>query len=178
MPKQKKKKKKATNRKKKVAYPTEHPLKKWKYYISMLVIILSSGLIVFSFSNKPPDDRPTRIDSYFAKHNLPLAGYGQIFVDVAETCDMDWRLLPAIAMQESTGGKFMQYNNPFGWGSAEIPFANFEEAIREVGRNLCGFSSTTAKWYSTTSTEEKLYWYNGTVNPRYPGEVMWIMEQI
>jgi len=123
------------------------------------------------------DERATRLETYFKKYNMPLAAYSKTFIEVADTCDMDWRLLPAIGVQESSGGKRMQYNNPFGWGGAKIPFTNLDEAIRVVGGHLCGTTSSTAKWYSTTSTQEKLYYYNGTVNSHYPDEVMWIMEQ-
>ncbi len=124
-----------------------------------------------------PDDRPDRIDAYFEKYSMPLAGYGDTFVSVADRCGMDWRLLPAIAVRESTGGKRMQYNNPFGWGGAQIPFKDIDEAIQEVGKNLCGDNPKTARWYSTPSIQKKLYFYNGTVIPTYPKEVMWIMKQ-
>lgn len=145
-----------------------------------IVIGLTAG---FSMTNRKtpvveiPDERPTRIDAYFSKYNMPLAGYGQDFVAIADTCDMDWRLLPAIAVRESTGGKRMQYNNPFGWGGAQIPFSSLKEAIYNVGSHICGDEPNTAKWYSTTSTYEKLYRYNGTVVRTYPDEVIWIMDQ-
>ncbi|MFH1286953.1 MAG: hypothetical protein ABII02_04360 [Candidatus Magasanikbacteria bacterium] len=150
--------------------------------IKIIVLILTGALLTgMSTKIKPPpqhDDRPDRINTYFTTQKAPLTGFGQIFVETADGCDMDWRLLPAIAMQESTGGKRMQYNNPFGWGGAQIPFESIDEAIIEVGKNLCGHNTSTSKWYSTTSTYEKLYWYNGTASPSYPDEVMWIMDQI
>jgi hypothetical protein len=173
------KKKKQNEKKKQSILPTLRFLKKWKYFILVIILYVISILLYTIFSPAPlPDDRPGRIDAYFSKHDAPLAGHGQTFVDAADTCGMDWRLLPSIAMQESTGGKRMQLNNPFGWGSAEIPFQSIDEAILGVGHNLCGFNTNTAKWYSTTSTQKKLYYYNGTVAPSYPAEVMWIMEQI
>ncbi|MBU1896050.1 hypothetical protein KJ641_04250 [Patescibacteria group bacterium] len=159
-----------------------HFLKKNKL-VTLLVIllfILIIGLITYYILTLPEpliDDRPLRIEAYFEKYNMPLAGHGQTFVDVADTCEIDWRLLPAIAVQESTGGKFMQLNNPFGWGGAQIPFESIDDAIREVGYHLCGFNSSTDQWYSTTSTYKKLYYYNGTVAPTYPNEVIWIMDQ-
>jgi hypothetical protein len=131
-----------------------------------------------SYTHVPlPDDRPHRIDTYFSERAMPLSGYGDRFVAVADACDMDWRLLPAIAIRESSGGKRMQYNNPFGWGGANIPFESIDQAIEEVGKNLCGNNPRTARWYSTPSIEKKLYYYNGTVIPSYPKEVMWIMKQ-
>ena len=58
------------------------------------------------------------IDSYFQTHDMPLSGMGMKMVLEAEKNDLDWRLLPAIAVRESTGGKFdckKVENNPFGW---------------------------------------------------------------
>lgn len=124
-----------------------------------------------------PDDRADRIDAYFAKYNMPLEGYGEVFIESAAQCDMDWRLLPAIAIRESSGGKHMQYNNPFGWGGAQIPFESMEDAIMSVGSHLCGNEENTAKYYASTTVQEKLYRYNGTVIASYPTEVKWIMRQ-
>ena len=160
-----------------------------KYLFSLLVIlillvVLGIFLIILSRKNPPKsiplveDERSQRIDAYFSKHNAPLAGYGLIFVREADKCNLDWRLLPAIGMQESSGGKYMQLNNPFGWGGARIPFESIEEAIIVVTSHLCGNEKNTKRWYSASSIKIKLYWYNGTVRPTYPNEVVWIMEQI
>ncbi len=154
-----------------------------KYITSFLLCILILGGIstyhVVQTQPSPvmPDDRPARIDAYFSKYNMPLAGYGASFIAAADSCGLDWRLLPAIAVRESSGGKRMQYNNPFGWGGAHIPFENIDDAIREVGKNLCGENPKTARWYGTPSVHKKLYYYNGTVIPTYPREVAWIMKQ-
>jgi hypothetical protein len=145
------------------------------------LLVIAVGYIA-SYTEIPAtsiyDERPDRIDAYFTKHTAPLAGYGQTFVTAADSCGMDWRLLPAIAMQESSGGKRMIHNNPFGWGGGKIPFESFEDAIIQVGAHVCGTVPSTARWYNTTSTQEKLHWYNGTVSPTYPAKVQWIMEQI
>ena len=151
---------------------------------NIFLLVVTGILLIIFFQiifHKPvspvEDGRPLRIDNYFSKHNAPLAGFGHKFVEAADSCGLDWRLLPAIAMQESSGGKYMQLNNPFGWGGAQIPYESIDEAIIDVTSHLCGNVASTAKWYSATSTYEKLYWYNGTVRPTYPNEVMWIMEQ-
>ena len=121
------------------------------------------------------DLRATKVDAYFAKRNMPLEGYGDQFIAVADKYDVDWRLLPAIAVRESTGGKFLLNNNPFGWGSCKIPFKDFNEAIEVVGMHLSGNHESTARYYKDNDVQEKLYWYNGTVLPSYPDEVMSIM---
>ena len=117
-------------------------------------------------------DHAQKIDDYFAKRDMPLEGYGAKLVKVAEDNNLDWRLLPAIAVKESTGGKFACYNNPFGWGSCKIKFKNFDAAIETVAMNLGGNNPKTEQYYKGTTTKEKLHHYNGSVVPEYPGEVI------
>ena len=124
-----------------------------------------------------PDERPARTDRYFAERSMSLAGYGAKFVEAADKCDMDWRLLPAIAVRESSGGKQACGNNPFGWASCRLDFESIEQAIEIVGVNLCGFNPMTAGYYSGKDTLQKLHSYNGTVNPNYPTEVMEIIRK-
>lgn len=123
-------------------------------------------------------EKANRIDAYFEKRDMPLAGHGMEFVRAAEKYNIDWRLLPAIGVRESSGGKRMMNSNPFGWGSAEIPFADFTEAIEVVAMNLGGGNPNTARYYKDADTKKKLWYYNGTVMPKYPDEVIGIMEMI
>jgi hypothetical protein len=119
------------------------------------------------------------IDSFFKGRNMPLAGTGMTFVLVAEKYGLDWRLLPAISIRESSGGKEACNYNVFGWGSCKLHnFNSYEEAIEALGKNLGGGSKNTARYYAGKSTMEKLYYYNGTVLPEYPGEVVAIMNMI
>lgn len=119
-----------------------------------------------------------KIDDYFAKRDMPLEGYGAKLVKVAEDNNIDWRLLPAIAIAESTGGKFAYNNNPFGWGSCKIKFKNFDEAIEVVAMNLGGNNPGTDEHYKGKTTKEKLYSYNGSVVPEYTGKVLAYMDLI
>lgn len=126
--------------------------------------------------NDEIDERAARLDAYFTKKNMPLAGYGSTFVQAADQCGMDWQLLPAIAVRESSGGKRMRLNNPFGWASAKIGFSDLNESIMQVGKHLCGLMPSTSRYYKDTTTSQKLYHYNGTVSPSYPREVLAIMD--
>ena len=123
-------------------------------------------------------DRAAKIDAYYGKHKLPLTGYGMKMVLASEKYGIDWRLIPAIGMRESTGGKFACYNNPFGWGSCKIKYSSFDEAIESLARNLGGANPRTSYYYAGKSTLEKLYYYNGTVVASYPKEVVKIMDKI
>jgi hypothetical protein len=119
------------------------------------------------------------INSFFKKRSMPLEGSGTTFVLVAEKYGLDWRLLPAISVRESSGGKAACSYNAFGWGSCKLHnFHSYEEAIESVGKNLGGANKATSRYYSGKTTLEKLYYYNGSVEPTYPDEVVAIMNMI
>lgn len=87
------------------------------------------------------DARAKIIENFFKNYKSPLSNYSDIFITVADNYQLDWQLLPAIAMQESNGGKkvIIDSFNPFGYGiygSLVIKFDSWEEAIERVGRAL------------------------------------------
>lgn len=122
------------------------------------------------------------IDAYFKARNMPLTGTGLTMVLEAEKNDIDWRLLPAIAVRESTGGKNAcnkVKNNSFGWGSCKIGFESNAQAIETVARNLGGNNPKTAHHYDEKSTKQILRTYNPpSVVARYAEQVMAIMKAI
>lgn len=91
----------------------------------------------------------TSIRRFFNSYNSILADYAQDFYDISKSEDLDYRLLPSMAMVESTGGKnnpSCAPYNPFGWSSDASPcgfyrFENYGEAIKTVG---CGISRNRA----------------------------------
>ena len=87
------------------------------------------------------DARVILIYDFFKEHNSPLANLADQFVKTADFYNLDFRLLPAIAMQESNGAKKIPKDsfNPFGYGiygKKILRFNSFEEAINRVGRGL------------------------------------------
>ena len=122
------------------------------------------------------------IDAYFRVHGMPLQGLGMKMAREADTNGIDWRLLPAIAVRESTGGKntcdYVKHN-PFGWGSCKIGFKSNEEAIETVARNLGGNNPNTATRYENKTTEQILRAYNPpSIVPHYVEQVITIMNAI
>lgn len=122
------------------------------------------------------------IDAYFRERDMPMAGTGMKMVLEAEKNDLDWRLLPAIAVRESTGGKFQckkVANSPFGWGSCKISFKSYDEAIEVVAKNLGGNNPKTSHHYDDKTTTQILRAYNPpSVVPRYAEQVISIMDTI
>jgi len=122
------------------------------------------------------------IDAYFRERNMPLEGTGMTMVLEAEKHNLDWRLLPAIAVRESTGGKNSckrVSNNSFGWASCKIGFKSNEEAIEIVAKNLGGKNPKTAYHYDNKTTIQILQAYNPpSVVRRYAQQVISIMKAI
>jgi hypothetical protein len=120
------------------------------------------------------------IDAYFKKNNMPLEGTGMLMAKAADENALDYRLLPAIAARESTGGrdkcKDVEHSF-FGWGSCKISFKSDEEAIETVANNLGGNNPDTEQRYAGKTTREILNEYNSTIKG-YTKQVLSIMNDI
>ncbi|KKP87499.1 MAG: hypothetical protein UR90_C0003G0016 [Parcubacteria group bacterium GW2011_GWC1_35_8] len=148
-------------------------------------ISISDFLALNDVKNQKIEDQKIKaeaIDAYFGEHDMPLEGMGMKMVEEAEKNDLDWRLLAAIAVRESTGGKFeckKVENNAFGWGSCKIGFKSNEEAIEIVAKNLGGNNPNTARHYEDKTTKQILRAYNPpSIVPRYAEQVISIMNTI
>lgn len=87
------------------------------------------------------DGRAKVIENFFKAYKAPLADSSNDFIKIADRYNLDWRVLPAISMQESNGGKKVINNsfNPFGYGiygGKVIRFTSWEDAIERVGKAL------------------------------------------
>src|SRR3989339_1473772 len=127
-------------------------------------------------------EKANAIDNYFKARKMPLEGTGMKMVLEAEKNNLDWRLLPAIAVRESTGGKNackkVEFNS-FGWGSCKIGFESNEKAIEVVALNLGGNHPKTEKYYDNKTTKQILRAYNPpSIVRRYAEQVMSIMNKI
>ena len=128
---------------------------------------------------KATDARLIKLKDYFKAREMPLENQAEKFIEVADRLKLDWRLLPAIAIRESSGGKKACNNNPFGWGSCKIKFKSFEEAIEVVGDHLAGNRETTKYFYKDKTIRQKLKRYNCDPKvPKYATEVIRIMKMI
>lgn len=90
------------------------------------------------------DARASVVANFLERHNSPLEPYdhfGQVFVDIADRYEFDFRLLPAIAMQESNLCKKIPENsyNCLGFGIHErgtLKFDSYEANFERAGREL------------------------------------------
>lgn len=115
---------------------------------------LKYELLTYSLFNSPPKDgivlgsstiraeaRPVILKKYLQYHRSGLETYSDLLLAVADKYSLDWRLLPAIAGQESTFCRTIpdDSHNCWGWAITEDytkKFSGFEEAIERVGKSL------------------------------------------
>lgn len=124
------------------------------------------------------------IDAFFASHDAPLEGYGMKFAVEAKKNDIDWRLLPAIAMRETTGGKQAcknpkAPNNNFGWSSCKKGFDSVDQSIEHISKTLSGNNPNATHYKDGMSTTQILKKYNpDSIVPGYSKQVIRLMKVI
>ena len=119
---------------------TTLPIKPANYNFKLYAALPSTQLEV-SDSIEYIDARAKIVENFFVRYNSSLAPLASSFVQAADKYKLDYRLLPAISMQESNGAKrqIKDSYNPFGfgiYGSKVIKFSSFEEAIEVVAKTL------------------------------------------
>ncbi len=87
------------------------------------------------------DGRVANLKSFFRKHNSPLYDFADKIVEVSDRYQFDYRLLPAIAMQESNLCRVIPENsfNCWGWGiygTTVTRFDTYDEAIETIGKGI------------------------------------------
>jgi len=116
-----------------------------------LVVSPKSGLSVYaslpaemptvSFIIGSADARPQIIKKYLEDYKSPLAPYADFIVQMADKYSIDYRLITAIAQQESNLCKVIPPGsyNCWGWGihsKGSLGFTTFEEGIETVSQGL------------------------------------------
>ena len=107
-------------------------------------------------NNIPDEVKVAKIRAYLEKRNSPLAEYAEEFVKAADEYGIDYRIVAAISIIESGGGKnnFRPYN---AWGWGKKGFANWTEGIWTV-------SASIGRYYSKGLTTPKLISYSLSPN--------------
>ena len=130
--------------------------------------------------------RADQIDAFYTQRNVPLAGYGTVMVNDADKYGIDWKIVPAIAYMESTGGQHacpgkhgQPSYNAFGYGGCTISFKSYNEAIDTVSRDIAGLIPSTASYFAGKSVGQIIDAYNPpAVAPTYHKNVLWTMNKI
>jgi hypothetical protein len=87
------------------------------------------------------DARPEIIKQYLEYYDSPLTPYSDFIVQTADKYKLDYRLIPAIAQQESNLCKVIPPDsyNCWGWGinsQSNLGFDSFQDGIETVSKGL------------------------------------------
>lgn len=135
--------------------------------------------IVFEGSATLRDKRPLSLNDYLTQYHSPLTPYADLMVHKADEYGIDYRLLTAIAMQETTlckkTLKEAQYNCwGFGiWGKHATGFVSYEDAIDTISHY---FANRREKGIDTLDAIGKIY-NPGNTN-HWKENVAYVMEQL
>lgn len=118
------------------------------------------------------DSRLAALERFFHRQHLPLErSVAEHFVAVADRYDLDWRLLPSLALIE-TGGRTGKNRNIMGWQSGRARFQSVEAGIEFVGRQL-----SRMPIYAGKHPRAILMAYN-PLHPAYPDRVLAMMASL
>lgn len=109
---------------------------------------VSPVLGVFSINVIPADARPRIITDFLERYDSeikPYDKYAKLMVEAADKYNLDFRLLPAIAMQESNLCRKAPSESYNCWGHGIygqqiVYFESYDQAIEAVAKNLSKYS--------------------------------------
>jgi hypothetical protein len=108
---------------------------------------------------------------FLERAHSPIKHLAVDFLRASDRHELDWRLLPSIALIETGAGRTAEGNNIFGWDSGRKTFRTVREAIYLVASRL-----GRSKLYRDKGLDEVLATYNPL--PEYPGKVKSVMRQV
>jgi len=117
------------------------------------------------------DPRSARLEAFFKAYDCPAPLHVDEYLRAADSHALDYRLLPAISLVESTCGAFERMNNRWGWDSAQIGFPSVPTGIEFITEQLA-----ENPHYKGKTLQEKLFTYNPY--PQYVRQVERLMKQI
>jgi hypothetical protein len=137
-----------------------------------IVLGLSACAAVASDSTLPlRDPRIMRLEAFFKAYDCPGPLHVQEYLQAADSHALDYRLLPAISLVESTCGAFERRNNRWGWDSTQSGFESVPAGIDYITAQLAENPK-----YKGKSVKEKLFTYNPF--PQYVRQVERLMREI
>lgn len=130
-------------------------------YVIAVALLLSYQPVIPSYTPIKHDYRRSELLTFMQKHRFAKPYYINDYLQAADTNQLDFRVLPAIAVIESSGCVHLVKENCFGWNSGRTGFRSIPEGISFVAEQL-----SSGKYYKGKSLEQKIHAYN-SANPNY-----------
>jgi len=128
----------------------------WRLKI-ILLCLLYPVLLISPRNFGHEDPRPQLLTEFFEARNCPAINFVPDFILYADIHKIDWRLLPAISILESSGGKNYpkETNNIFGWANCLVKFHSIPSSIDYIAGRLAN-----SHYYKGKTVKEILEVYN------------------
>lgn len=140
---------------------------------------LPSAQNVFDYTVIEDEGRVEKVRQFLSQHNSPLEEHAAYMVQMADAYNIDYRLIPAIAMQESNLCRRipLESHNCWGfgiYGKKVTMFSSYPEAIETVTRTL----ATKYKDSGLISPNEIMSMYTPSSDGDWAASVTHFMEQL
>lgn len=134
---------------------------------------------IFFYNIEQKDARVEAVRQFFARYKSPLEPYAQDIVKTSEQYGLDYRLIPAIAMQESNLCKKIPKNSYNCWGygiygTQVKKFKNYPHAIDIVTKTL----ASEYKGKGLESPEQIMAKYTPSNTGAWARSVAYFMSQL
>jgi len=136
-----------------------------------LVGLITCAGIAADDTVAPQDQRVFRLEAFFKAYNCPGPLHINDYLHAADANQIDYRLLPAISLLETTCGSFERKNNHWGWDSPQKAFSSVSAGIQYIATQLAEHP-----YYKGKTLEQKLLTYNP--DRQYMTRVRRLMRQI
>ena len=125
------------------------------------------------------DARVELVRQFFQKHNSPLEPYAEVVVQKADAYELDFRLIPAIAMQESNLCRRIPVNSHNCWGygiygDKVTRFPSYEAGIEAVTKTL----ATKYRQSGLDTPDEIMRRYTPSSNGSWANGVNYFLAQL
>jgi hypothetical protein len=135
-------------------------------------VVIKEAVIDQTPQYKPDSKKVENVRKYLAGRQAPLAEYAEEFVKAADHYNIDYRIVAAISVIESGGGKHtFKPHNAWGWGRKS--FETWTEGIWTVSAGI-------SKYYSRGLTTPRLIatYYCPPNAVKWAQNVTFVMNQI
>jgi hypothetical protein len=137
-----------------------------------MLFVLMSGVCTAGWDTAPvPDARVDRLETFFRAYQCPSPHHATDYIRAADAHHIDYRLLPAISVLESTCGIYERLNNRWGWNNARSGFESIQAGIEFITAQLAEHD-----YYKDKPIDGKLGKYNP--KPQYAEQAWRLMRQI
>jgi hypothetical protein len=125
-------------------------------FVRAAVLGVAACSVVASDNTLPAaDPRGARLEAFFKAYDCPAPLHVEEYLKAADSHSLDYRILPAISLVETTCGAFERLNNRWGWDSAQSGFPSVPDGIEFITAQLAENPR-----YKGKTVEQKLFTYN------------------